>query len=194
MISPYFGPSRLQTHCRYCSLSLSHRFQAGILMHITLLNSVSHHGDVIMGAMASRISSLAFVCTTVYSGADQRQHQSSASQAFVLGIHRGPVNSPHKRPVTRKMSQFDDVIMNLSNTIWINNYIHYKVWDEIIYPFPNFIGGTVEVCGWISNFIPHFTVCVITYLCWVLIKCCTWGFYIGFWGAMSATLKNYTQK
>ena len=31
---------------------------------------------------------------------------------------------------------------------WMNNYIHYKVWDEIIYPFPNFNGATVEVCEW----------------------------------------------
>ena len=38
-------------------------------------------------------------------------HQSSASLAFVRGIHRRPVNSPHKWPVTRKMSPFDDVIM-----------------------------------------------------------------------------------
>ena len=40
--------------------------------------------------------------STVYSGADQRKHQSSASLAFVRGIHRWPVNSPHKGPVTRK--------------------------------------------------------------------------------------------
>ena len=39
------------------------------------------------------------------------KHQSSASLAFVWGIHRGPVNSPHKGPVTRKMFPFDDVIM-----------------------------------------------------------------------------------
>ena len=52
----------------------------------------------------------------VYSGADQRKHQSSASLAFVLGIHRWPVNSPHKWPVTRKMFPFDDVIM--SNEMW----------------------------------------------------------------------------
>ena len=39
-------------------------------------------------------------------------HQSSASLAFVRGIHRWPVNSPHKLPVTRKMFPFDDVIMN----------------------------------------------------------------------------------
>ena len=42
-------------------------------------------------------------------GADQRKHQSSASLAFVWGIHRWPVNSPHKGPV--KMFPFDDVIM-----------------------------------------------------------------------------------
>ena len=44
-------------------------------------------------------------------GADQRKCQSSASLAFVRGIHRGPVNSPHKGPVTQKMFPFDDVIM-----------------------------------------------------------------------------------
>ena len=49
--------------------------------------------------------------STVYSGVDQRKHQSSASLAFVQGIHRGPANSPHKWPVTRKMFPFDDVIM-----------------------------------------------------------------------------------
>ena len=44
-------------------------------------------------------------------GADQRKHQSSASLAFVRGIHRSPVNSPYKGPVTRKMFPFDDIIM-----------------------------------------------------------------------------------
>ena len=64
-----------------------------------------------MGTMASQITSLTIVYSTVYSEADQRKHQSSASLAFVWGIHRGPVNSPHKWPVTRKMFPFDDVIM-----------------------------------------------------------------------------------
>ena len=65
-----------------------------------------------MGAIASQITSLTIVYSTVYSDADQRKHQSSASLAFVRGIHRGPVNSPHKWPVTRKMFPFDDVIMS----------------------------------------------------------------------------------
>ena len=50
-----------------------------------------------------------------YSDADQWKHQSSASLAFVRGIHRWPVNSPHKWPVTRKMFPFDDVIMHLAS-------------------------------------------------------------------------------
>ena len=64
-----------------------------------------------MDTMASQITSLTLVYTTVYSGADQRKHQSPASLAFVWGIHRWPVNSPHKWPVTRKMFSLDDVIM-----------------------------------------------------------------------------------
>ena len=64
-----------------------------------------------MGAIASQITSLAIVYSTVYSDADQRKHQSSASLAFVRGNHRWPVNSPHKWPVTRKMFPFDDVTM-----------------------------------------------------------------------------------
>ena len=72
-----------------------------------------HYDDVTMGAMTSQITSLTSVCSTVYSGADQSKHQSSASLAFVRGIHRGPVNSPHKWPVTWKMFPFDDVIMDM---------------------------------------------------------------------------------
>ena len=70
-----------------------------------------HYDDVIMSAIAFQITSLMIVYSIVYPGADQSKHQSSASLAFVWGIHRGPVNSPHKWPVTRKMFPFDDVIM-----------------------------------------------------------------------------------
>ena len=47
-----------------------------------------HYTDVIMTTMASQITSLTIVYSTVYSDADQRKHQSSASLAFVWGIHR----------------------------------------------------------------------------------------------------------
>ena len=70
-----------------------------------------HYNDVIMGVIASQITSLTIVYSIVYTDANQRKHQSSASLAFVRGIQRGPVNSPHKWPVTRKMFPFDDVIM-----------------------------------------------------------------------------------
>ena len=85
-------------------------FESTISLHIT---SAYHYDDVIMSAIASQITSLTIVYSIVYSDADQRKHQSSASLAFVWGIHRGPVNSPHKWPVTRKMFPFDDVIMTL---------------------------------------------------------------------------------
>ena len=72
-----------------------------------------HYNDVIMSLIASQITSLTIVHSTVYSDAAQRKHQSSASLAFVWGIHRGPVNSPHKWPVTQKMFPFGDVFMTI---------------------------------------------------------------------------------
>ena len=72
---------------------------------------IYNYSDVMMNTMAPRIIGVSIVYSTVCSGADQNQHQSSASLAFVRGIHRSPVNSPHKGPVTRKMFPFDDVIM-----------------------------------------------------------------------------------
>ena len=87
----------------------------------------SHYGDVTMGAITSQITSLMIVYSTIYSGADQSKHQSSASLAFVWEIHRGPVNFPHKWPVTRKMFPFDDVIMSYLewyHTAYPTEYVH----------------------------------------------------------------------
>ena len=84
----------------------------------------SHNCDVIMNTIASQITSLTIVYLTVNSGIDQRKHQSSASLAFVRGIHRRPVNSPHKGPVTRKMFPFDDVIMAAAI-----NQDHWRHWS-----------------------------------------------------------------
>ena len=91
-----------------------------------------HYYDVIIGTMASQITSLTIVYSTVYSDADQRKYQSSASLAFVREIHRGPVNSPHKWPVTRKMFAFDDVIMfksyRMSLNLWKRrNWVHFRL-------------------------------------------------------------------
>ena len=71
-------------------------------------STIYHHSDVIMSAMASQITGVSIVRSVVGSGADQRKHQSSASLAFVRGIPRWSVNSPHKIPVTRKMFPFDE--------------------------------------------------------------------------------------
>ena len=94
---------------------------------------MDHYNDVIMGAIASQITGLTIVYSTVYSGVDQRKHESSASLAFVRVIHRRPVNSPHKWPVTRKMFPFDDVIMvntypcpNLSKTLSVLRVLYYS--------------------------------------------------------------------
>ena len=94
-----------------------------------------------MGTMASQITSLTIVYSAVYSGTDQRKHQSPASLAFVRGIHRGPVNSSHKGPVTRKILPFDDVIMcyftstsvkmmNRYASVWPREFISkISAWD-----------------------------------------------------------------
>ena len=90
-----------------------------------------------MSAMASQITSLTIVYSTVYSGADQRKHQSSASLAFVRGIHRGPVNSPHKGRVTWKMFPFDDVIMyNTDLTLLISQQLFRPCWGNITRHLP----------------------------------------------------------
>ena len=86
-------------------------------------NIASHHYiGIIIGMIASQITSLTIVYSTVYSDADQRKHQSSASLAYVRGIHRRPLNSLHKWPVTRKMFPFDDVMM------WCFDFNTTSIW------------------------------------------------------------------
>ena len=65
-----------------------------------------------MSMMASQITGVSIVCSTVCSGKDSRKHQSFMSLPFVRGIHRWPVDSPPKGPVMRQMFQFDDIIMD----------------------------------------------------------------------------------
>ena len=106
--------TRLLIRFVYCILSISKYIN---------VNAPAHYNDVIMGVMASQITSLTIVYSTVYSDADQRKQQSSASLAIVLGNHRWPVNSQHKWPVTRKMFPFDDVIRNLTSLVVVNPQI-----------------------------------------------------------------------
>ena len=83
---------------------LSMTWQQASIFNITsqVLYRHMHYSDVMMGMMVSQITNLPIVYLTVYSGGDQRKHQSSASLAFVRGI---------QWPVTREMFPFDDVIM-----------------------------------------------------------------------------------
>ena len=93
--------SRLLNCCGMCkAMPWLHSY---IFRKTTMSFNESHYNDVTMDAMASQITSLKIVYSIVYSDADQRKHQSSASLAFVWGLHQGPVNSPHKWPVTWKM-------------------------------------------------------------------------------------------
>ena len=78
-----------------------------------------------MTMLTSQITSLTVVYSIVYSGVNQRKHQSSASLAFMREIHRGPVNFPRKWPVTRKMFPFDDVIMWKGHTY---HFLMTRLW------------------------------------------------------------------
>ena len=70
-----------------------------------------HYRDVIMGMMASQITSLTIVYSTVIQAQIKENIKAQRHWPFLWGIHRSPVNSLHKWPVTRTMFPFDDVIM-----------------------------------------------------------------------------------
>ena len=63
-----------------------------------------------MSTMASQITGVSIVCSTVGSGADQRKHQSSTSLAFVRGIHTGEFPA-------QKASNVENV------SIWWGHYV-----------------------------------------------------------------------
>ena len=90
-----------------------------LLRTTTVYSWKCHYSDAMISAMASEIHGVSTVYSRLCSGVDQRKHQSSASLAFVRGLHRRPVSSPHKGLVTRKMFPFDDVIVYF----WIPVYI-----------------------------------------------------------------------
>ena len=90
-----------------------------------------HYNDLMMSTMASQIISLTIVYSAVYSDADQRKHQSSASLAFVRGIHRSLVNSLHKSPVGRKMFPLDDIMKKSSFRVKsFQNENNRQTWEK----------------------------------------------------------------
>ena len=90
-----------------------------------------HYIDVIMTTMASQITSLTVVYSNVYSDADQKKTSKLRVTGLCVGKSPGPVNSPHKGPVRRKMFPFDDVIMIKENdyelSSWYTMCIRYNM-------------------------------------------------------------------
>ena len=107
-----------------------------------------------MGAIASQITSLTIVYPTVYSDADHRKYQSSASLAIVPWIHRGPVNSPHKWPVTRKMVPWIHVIMDhVCRIRWVKQRVVIITWAITFVAFQHWfewsVNGKLNTLIWI---------------------------------------------
>ena len=108
-----------------------------------------------MTTIASQITSLTVVCSTVYSDADQRKHQSFASVAFV-GEFTGPV--------TRKMFPFDDIIMKMLS--YQNRKCHYKdeePWEHIGVPCSSINRIFIETGHYLLSKVVLYNICTITY-------------------------------
>ena len=143
-----------------------------------------------MGAMACQITSLSLVYSNVYSGADQRKHQSSASLAFVRGIHRWPVNSPHKWPVTRKMLPFDDVIIVRRAGLLLSQQDFEWRWSVPLFQCLTVLEFSFilfDLCllitffNFIMNYVPIVTFWIFTYhKIWILsiMFCFIWSYWI----------------
>ena len=110
-----------------------------VCLRMSVTSHFKHWSEAIMSTMASRITSITIAYSTVYSGADQWKHQSSVLLVFVRGIHRWPVNSPRKGPVTRELFPFDDVIMMIFINFPLNgafaHTIDISIWQTVIFWF-----------------------------------------------------------
>ena len=106
-VSPFTKASiflRCRNYCFKYKIKCTHKlcWAISIFSWNVGLFGFFHYGDVIMSTVAPQITGVSIICSAVCSGADQSKRQSSASLAFVRGIHRSPVDSFHKGPVTRK--------------------------------------------------------------------------------------------
>ena len=150
-------------------------------------NVLSHlsHGDVIKWKRGA--FSLTIVYWTVYPGADQRKHQSSASLAFVCGIYRWSVNSPYKSPVTQKKFPFDDVIMHLQSVYSRMNIV-------LVITYQIRVGWGNSVSNWgprsdcaITTFV--FVVACYCYKMALSASCnCKWANFIALFAATFTTV------
>ena len=128
------------------------------------LNGIATHSDVIMGTTASQFTSLTIVYSAVYSGTVQSKHQSSASLAFVWGIHRWLVNSPHKWPVTLKMFSFDDLIMHWGANILLPGFA-INLWQNWLKRQPYLYDPTQYLYMIIIPTVNEVEGCILVSLC-----------------------------
>ena len=85
-----------------------------LLVCICICMCATHYNDVIISTMASPITSLTDVYSTIHSGTDERKHQSSASLALVRGIYWWPVNL-----LAKKASNMENV------SIWWGHHAYH---------------------------------------------------------------------
>ena len=110
-----------------------------LYLWLSKMSADIHYDDVIMSPIASQITSLTIVYSTIYSGADQRKHQSSASLAFVRGIHRD-------RWIPRTKGQLRGKCFHLMTSSWKRRCIHKVevfIWSQSK-QFPLIISDIVE--------------------------------------------------
>ena len=102
-------------------------------MECNIVRSVSppihsyHHNDVMMGAIASQITSLTIVYSIVYSDADQRKHQNSASLAFV-----SPVMFPFDDVIMMAFELLQFTYMQKCSRVINSLVITYMIWPFLI--------------------------------------------------------------
>ena len=96
-----------------------------------------HYSDVIMSMKASQTPASRLFTQPFYFRHRSKKTSKLRVTGLCVGNHRWPVNSPHKRPVTRKIFPFDDVIMGVlqqeTHTVtnrWLLNYnwIRFENW------------------------------------------------------------------
>ena len=99
-----------------------------------------HYDDVIMTMLSSQITSLTVVYSIVYSGVNQRKHQSSASLVFVWEIHRGTGEFP---------AQMASYAENVS--IWWRHHVFILILACVIHPEPGSLSNHTVVIFLLDN-------------------------------------------
>ena len=165
----------------YCQLEpweqISVKFKTNSLIFIKFAfeNICNHYTDVIMGMMTSQITRLTIVYSIVYSGADQRKHRNSTSLAFVLGIHRWPVNSPHKDMAAMLFRSHSVKCSYVVTSSWdelpprhLRVTTHLNIWERNVqHKKSSATPGSVFFSAWVST---NIVTVMITINVWIQTK------------------------